>query len=339
MLEKWGRRVISGILTICLVISALPFNVGAQDYDTQTPMEDGPGSIPEIVSYDDSASTESDNLDIEDDLSLGNVADEGDNEANNVDLLGDEEQNEENSEKAESEITHFPSIISQPQNIYCLQGENVLLNVAVSIDVEGRLSYQWYEGSTAIDAATESTFNPDTSTVGCRTYHCIVTNNVDGIEFSTPSDDATVVVEGNVADGAEQQSDEIDTYSDDASTEVEFVTNLVPFTGTYPTYYTAAQGDTFDREKNDYNVVLTDGQYKLRIDISDAAKEIQATNNLWYTVYYNSVLCNQYRGPRCCCRMDKKSIWWSDDIFISARRHTCPSGFPAVVASRWGGNG
>ncbi len=73
------------------------------------------------------------------------------------------------------------------------QGETAVLEVHATDTYNA--SYQWYENSTPISGATNSRYQPDTSTVGTQTYICQVTNSYNGQTATAYSEPVTFTVE------------------------------------------------------------------------------------------------------------------------------------------------
>ena len=93
----------------------------------------------------------------------------------------------------------------QTQSVSCEAGETAALFIVPS-SADGVLSYQWYVGDsadgpfTAIPAATETLYMPDTSVAGVKYYYVVVTNTNTSVSgektASVQSSIASVTVSG-----------------------------------------------------------------------------------------------------------------------------------------------
>ncbi len=156
-----------------------------------------------------------------------------------------------------------PNITTQPQSMEVTQGSAAVLTLAASAPEGASLTYQWYTKSgsdkTAIENATEDTYNAPTDTVGETTYFCEVTNTVGGKTYKAVSDDATITVS---SDGKKAVEIELSETSPDAanytaklyaSADSEKATDLLA--GVTPTAFFG----------NTYNTRLAPGTYTLEV--------------------------------------------------------------------------
>lgn len=86
-----------------------------------------------------------------------------------------------------ADITAAVPSVSVSGDVSCAPGESVTLSVTASAADNGVLSCQWYYGerpdpATAIIAATDFVFSPDTASAGRFAYCCEVTNSNNGYE-------------------------------------------------------------------------------------------------------------------------------------------------------------
>ena len=96
---------------------------------------------------------------------------------------------------------YYPKITAQPQSVATEKSpdEFAVLEVEATV-ANGVLSYQWYKVGNPTDEKLEDDFSTmemyaaPLDTIGSSGYYCIVTNTVDGKEYSVKTDIATVTV-------------------------------------------------------------------------------------------------------------------------------------------------
>ena len=96
---------------------------------------------------------------------------------------------------------NYPKITAQPQSVATEKSpdEFAVLEVEATV-ANGVLSYQWYKVGNPTDEKLEDDFSTmemyaaPLDTIGSSGYYCIVTNTVDGKEYSVKTDIATVTV-------------------------------------------------------------------------------------------------------------------------------------------------
>ena len=96
---------------------------------------------------------------------------------------------------------NYPKIAAQPQSVATEKSpdEFAVLEVEATV-ANGVLSYQWYKVGNPTDEKLEDDFSTmemyaaPLDTIGSSGYYCIVTNTVDGKEYSVKTDIATVTV-------------------------------------------------------------------------------------------------------------------------------------------------
>ena len=96
---------------------------------------------------------------------------------------------------------YYPKITAQPQSVTTEKSpdEFAVLEVEATV-TNGVLSYQWYKVGDPTDEKLEDDFSTmemyaaPLDTIGSSEYYCIVTNTVDGKEYSVKTDIATVTV-------------------------------------------------------------------------------------------------------------------------------------------------
>ena len=87
-----------------------------------------------------------------------------------------------------------PVILSQPASrITCNQGEKITLSVEVLKPPRGELSYQWYMVAAENQlVANTKDYIPSTDLNSTKSYYCVVTNNVDGKEYTAKTNGVSV---------------------------------------------------------------------------------------------------------------------------------------------------
>ncbi len=96
----------------------------------------------------------------------------------------------------------FPKITAQPESAAAEQATtgNLVLKVVAEATGGGELSYQWYKvGETGDEKLTDSratkkSYWVSKSTLGTWSYYCIVTNTVDGKQYSVKTDVVTATI-------------------------------------------------------------------------------------------------------------------------------------------------
>ena len=94
-----------------------------------------------------------------------------------------------------SNSDHTPVIVEQPHNTASEKNESIPLTVSVKEDSKAVTSYQWYDATNRlypvkIDGATEASYQPTLKYAGSKAYYCIITNTVDGVQYTVQSETA-----------------------------------------------------------------------------------------------------------------------------------------------------
>ena len=90
-----------------------------------------------------------------------------------------------------SNSDHTPVIVEQPQNTVSEKNESKPLTVKVKENSRATTTYQWYVGkysASKVVGATEASYQPELKYSGTNYYYCIITNTVDGIEYTAQTE-------------------------------------------------------------------------------------------------------------------------------------------------------
>lgn len=91
----------------------------------------------------------------------------------------------------ESATPTFTKDLDTAKNV--TEGDSVTLSVTASASDGGKLTYQWYKGSTAISGATGASYTFTADKVGSESYKVVVTNTKDSLTPATATSKTCVV--------------------------------------------------------------------------------------------------------------------------------------------------
>ena len=84
-----------------------------------------------------------------------------------------------NSELVQLNVLNYPSIITQPSNIFTLAGNNT--NFSISVTGSPDLVYKWYKNNTLTTASTSAYYIINASPQDVGTYFAVVSNLVGSV--------------------------------------------------------------------------------------------------------------------------------------------------------------
>ena len=201
-IKNWGRKLCALFLSVSLLLSYIPSPAYAMEFD------DSPATDSSIHVEESKAE------EVDTEISLADVgAVENENEPDQSPFLSeisDDEENDTtvvlfNAEQGESvEESYYPVITVQPEaeseSMEYSEFGGAFLEVAAEAAGNGELSYKWYRVSSPEDeqlsddyAMGEMCLAP-INILGTNQFYCVVTNTVDGKDYSVKSDVVTIYV-------------------------------------------------------------------------------------------------------------------------------------------------
>ena len=201
-IKNWGRKLCALFLSVSLLLSYIPSPAYAMELD------DSPATDSSIHVEESKAE------EVDTEISLADVgAVENENEPDQSTFLSeisDDEENDTtvvlfNAEQGESvEESYYPVITVQPEaeseSMEYSEFGGAFLEVAAEAAGNGELSYKWYRVSSPEDeqlsddyAMGEMCLAP-INILGTNQFYCVVTNTVDGKDYSVKSDVVTIYV-------------------------------------------------------------------------------------------------------------------------------------------------
>ena len=201
-IKNWGRKLCALFLSVSLLLSYIPSPAYAMELD------DSPATDSSIHVEESKAE------EVDTEISLADVgAVENENEPDQSPFLSeisDDEENDTtvvlfNAEQGESvEESYYPVITVQPEaeseSIEYSEFGGAFLEVEAEAAGNGELSYKWYRVSSPEDEQLSDDYAMDSmclaplNMLGTNQFYCVVTNTVDGQEYSVKSNIVTIYV-------------------------------------------------------------------------------------------------------------------------------------------------
>ena len=201
-IKNWGRKLCALFLSVSLLLSYIPSPAYAMELD------DSPATDSSIHVEESKAE------EVDTEISLADVgATENENEPDQSPFLSeisDDEENDTtvvlfNAEQGESvEESYYPVITVQPEaeseSIEYSEFGGAFLEVEAEAAGNGELSYKWYRVSSPEDEQLSDDYAMDSmclaplNMLGTNQFYCVVTNTVDGQEYSVKSNIVTIYV-------------------------------------------------------------------------------------------------------------------------------------------------
>lgn len=180
ILQKSIQKVISLLLTAVLLISYVPA-YGFADVVSEDSYAASDGETGETIAPEDAAVLSDNVEEVEDAVALFNA-----------------EQGESVEESYYPVITVQPE--AEPESMEYSEFGGAFLEVAAEAAGNGELSYKWYRVSSPEDEQLSDDYAMDEmcltpiNILGINQFYCVVTNTVDGKDYSVKSDVVTIYV-------------------------------------------------------------------------------------------------------------------------------------------------